>query len=282
MVNGAHFGYSGHTMEVSTMRLFKKAAVCLLAAAMAVSMLTACGDDGPSNPGNGGNGGSTGGGNTSTSTPAKPDEGNSGNNNNTDNKDNENSLPKTWADSKTKVFYEKCGATDTNIYVSGTLLAAQISSKQTQQYDILYAVQGKKAYLKLTGTNPSTNKKETVEFYKDTDDNYFTKPNDAWIEITNEDQKNTLTAQLQVLQNIYKVPTAANVVRCVGMKSDTNATNYIESLTVKLSTGNAGYGYEYSSDGKLLDVAAMDGKFLYATTPITITACPNSFAFPNT
>ena len=45
------------------MRLFKKAAVCLLAAAMAVSMLTACGDDGPSNPGNGGNGGSTGGGN---------------------------------------------------------------------------------------------------------------------------------------------------------------------------------------------------------------------------
>ena len=55
------------------MRLFKKAAVCLLAAAMAVSMLTACGDDGPSNPGNGGNGGSTGGGNTSTSTPAKPE-----------------------------------------------------------------------------------------------------------------------------------------------------------------------------------------------------------------
>lgn len=56
------------------MRLFKKAAVCLLAAAMAVSMLTACGGDGPSTPDNGGNGGSTGGGNTSTSTPAKPDD----------------------------------------------------------------------------------------------------------------------------------------------------------------------------------------------------------------
>lgn len=251
------------------MRLFKKAAVCLLAAAMAVSMLTACGDDGPSNPGNGGNGGSTGGGNTSTSTPATPDTGNSGNN--TDNKGDENSLPKTWADSKTKVFYEKCGATDTNIYVAGTLVAVQVSTQQTQQYKILYAVQGKKAYLQLTGAE------ETAEFYKDTNDNYFKKTDDAWTAVTDEYNKSILAAQLQVLQNIYKVPTTANVVRCVGMES---GANYVESLTVKLSTGNVGYGYEYSPNGQLLDVAAADSQFMYLTSPVTITACPNNFPFP--
>lgn len=91
------------------MRLFKKAAVCLLAAAMAVSMLTACGDDGPSNPGNGGNGGSTGGGNTSTSTPAKPET--------PDSKDEDNSvIPEdpekvTWATSLTKNTFRVSVAT---------------------------------------------------------------------------------------------------------------------------------------------------------------------------
>lgn len=44
------------------MRLYKKAAAVLLAAAMAVSMMTACGTTGGGNGGNGGNGGSTGGG----------------------------------------------------------------------------------------------------------------------------------------------------------------------------------------------------------------------------
>ena len=50
------------------MRLYKKAAACLLTAAMAISMLTACGGGG--NGGNGGNGG----GNTPSPLPSNPDQ----------------------------------------------------------------------------------------------------------------------------------------------------------------------------------------------------------------
>lgn len=50
------------------MRLYKKAAACLLTAAMAISMLTACGGGG--NGGNGGNGG----GNTPSPLPNNPDQ----------------------------------------------------------------------------------------------------------------------------------------------------------------------------------------------------------------
>ena len=50
------------------MRLYKKAAACLLTAAMAISMLTACGGGG--NGGNGGNGG----GNTPSTLPNNPDQ----------------------------------------------------------------------------------------------------------------------------------------------------------------------------------------------------------------
>lgn len=50
------------------MKLYKKAAACLLTAAMAISMLTACGGGG--NGGNGGNGG----GNTPSPLPNNPDQ----------------------------------------------------------------------------------------------------------------------------------------------------------------------------------------------------------------
>lgn len=130
------------------MRLFKKAAVCLLAAAMAVSMLTACGDDGPSNPGNGGNGGSTGGGNTSTSTPAKPDEGNSGNTSGGSEENGTTTLPTNWNASKTKALFNKKGITDTNIYVSGTLNVVNGKTNQvTKTAQVVYAAKGDKVFL---------------------------------------------------------------------------------------------------------------------------------------
>ena len=53
------------------MKLYKKAAACLLTAAMAISMLTACGGGG--NGGNGGNGGKPGG-NTPSPLPNNPDQ----------------------------------------------------------------------------------------------------------------------------------------------------------------------------------------------------------------
>ena len=127
------------------MRLFKKAAVCLLAAAMAVSMLTACGDDGPSNPGNGGNGGSTGGGNTSTSTPAKPET--------PDSKDENNSvIPEepekvTWATSLTKKYFQ--GISSDNFCMVGSLIEDATGAKP-----FAYATQGKKQIMVKQSEDP--------------------------------------------------------------------------------------------------------------------------------
>ena len=131
------------------MRLFKKAAVCLLAAAMAVSMLTACGDDGPSNPGNGGNGGSTGGGNTSTSTPAKPET--------PDSKDEDNSvIPEepekvTWATSLTKKYFQ--GISSDNFCMVGSLV-----EDSTGEKPFAYATQGKKQIMVKQSKDPKENK----------------------------------------------------------------------------------------------------------------------------
>ena len=130
------------------MRLFKKAAVCLLAAAMAVSMLTACGDDGPSNPGNGGNGGSTGGGNTSTSTPAKPET--------PDSKDENNSvIPEepekvTWATSLTKKYFQ--GISSDNFCMVGSLIEDATGAKP-----FAYATQGKKQIMVKQSKDPQKN-----------------------------------------------------------------------------------------------------------------------------
>lgn len=131
------------------MRLFKKAAVCLLAAAMAVSMLTACGGDGPSNPGNGGNGGSTGGGNTSTSTPAKPDEGNSGNTSGGSEENGASTNTVAWLASKTyeynKLFHGN------KLYMSFNYRMAD--GGRTQVIDYVYNQSGTETYVKLTGDN---------------------------------------------------------------------------------------------------------------------------------
>lgn len=131
------------------MRLFKKAAVCLLAAAMAVSMLTACGDDGPSNPGNGGNGGSTGGGNTSTSTPAKPDEGNSGNTSGGSEENGASTNTVAWLASKTYKYNKLFQGN--KLYMSVNFRMADDSS--TQVMDYVYNQSGIETYVKLTEKN---------------------------------------------------------------------------------------------------------------------------------
>ena len=171
------------------MRLFKKAAVCLLAAAMAVSMLTACGDDGPSNPGNGGNGGSTGGGNTSTSTPAKPDEGNSGNTSGGSEENGTTTLPTNWNASKTKNYYNKYGISDTNIYVSGTLVQMDKNGTQVDTEKIEYAVKGSKTFTSMTTIVSASGQNSTTKVYKNNNE-YYVYTNDQWHKCENEKQIN--------------------------------------------------------------------------------------------
>lgn len=276
MVNGAHSGYSGHTMEVSTMRLFKKAAVCLLAAAMAVSMLTACGDDGPSNPGNGGNGGSTGGGNTSTSTPAKPDEGNSGNTSGGSEENGTTTLPTNWNASKTKNYYNKYGISDTNIYVSGTLVQMDKNGTQVDTEKIEYAVKGLKTFTSMTTIVSASGQNSTTKVYKNNNE-YYVYTNDRWHKCENEKQINAAKLIIQLYQEWYKVPSSP-----YHFVAYTESGKYYESAISNWTDGTPiQYSYAYNSTNHLMAMACTyQNNVAYITSSVVLTSCPDAFAFP--
>lgn len=252
------------------MRLFKKAAVCLLAAAMAVSMLTACGDDGPSNPGNGGNGGSTGGGNTSTSTPAKPDDEDSSTTPEKPEtpKEDEKTVPTSWNDSITKEYYISNKITDANIYVYGSVTVHKGNSSGPN-YTVKYVAKGSKTFLSLDDG------KKATQYYKDTSGEYYENSGTGWTKAVDE----SVETALNTYQMVYKVPTTANVKNYQGIKS---GRFIIEMLTVLRNSSSSTYGYQYNQDNEMKIMTSFVGSNMYTTSVINVTACPNSFAFPNT
>lgn len=256
------------------MRLFKKAAVCLLAAAMAVSMLTACGDDGPSNPGNGGNGGSTGGGNTSTSTPAKPDEGNSGN---TSGGSEENgsttTYPTSWNASKTKAYINKNGISDTNIYVAGTLVRTDSSGTPQSSAAVEYVVRGNKIYAYMKDGTSS------AAVYKNDSGKYFISANGSpWYECKESNQVAIAQKLINNLKNMYRIPSSPNKFEAFRQSG-----YYMERMPVTLNNQLWVYAYCFYDNGTLGAIASgTSANSIFVTSPVTLTACPNSFAFPNT
>lgn len=254
------------------MRLFKKAAVCLLAAAMAVSMLTACGDDGPSNPGNGGNGGSTGGGNTSTSTPAKPDEGNSGNTSGGSEENGTTTLPTNWNASKTKTLFNKKGIADTNIYVDGTwsIVDAQ-TLKVKSSVEMVYAAKGRKLYMKMVDNSG------TVRLYKNDAGDFFVQSGDTWYECTDSTDIQNAKLILAIQQIQYRVPT--NVY---DFKAYTQSGYYYERFASNWNGQKVVYTYGYSESGTLYGINMMvDSTTGYITCPVTLSANPSDDFFPN-
>ena len=109
------------------MRMMKRLAVCVLAAAMSLTMLTACGGDTPSAPETPSNPG------TSQGSGSGNDNGNNNGGNNNGQKpgkEDENTLPTSWNASKTKAYMVSRGVSDTNIYVNGTLNIIDADTKK--------------------------------------------------------------------------------------------------------------------------------------------------------
>ena len=258
------------------MRLFKKAAVCLLTAAMAVSMLTACGGDAPANPGNSDNGGSTGGGNTSTSTPATPDTGNSGNTSGGSEENGTNALPTNWNASKTKSYYNKYGISDTNIYVSGTLVQMDKNGTQVDTEKIEYAVKGSKTFTSMTTIASSSGTGGTTKVYKNNNE-YYVYTNDQWYKCENEQQINAAKMIIQLYQEWYKVPSNP-----YHFSASTVDGNYYESAISNWTDGTPiQYSYAYNSNNRLMAMACTyQNNVAYITSSVTLTSCPDSFAFP--
>lgn len=84
---------------------------------------------------------------------------------------------------------------------------------------------------------------------------------------------------LNTYQMVYKVPTTANVKNYQGTKS---GRFIIEMLTVLRNSSSSTYGYQYNQDNEMKIMTSFVGSNMYTTSVINVTACPNSFAFPNT
>ena len=135
------------------MRLYKKAAVCVLAAAMALSMLTACGGGG-----GGTSNGGTSGGNTGTVEPApKPDDvvlpdtgKDDGDDSDSDNTAKPTKTPIEVSKSKTAAFNNKIkGATE--FYYAGNQAEYNAAGKQTGEMNGVMALKDSSVYVKMSG-----------------------------------------------------------------------------------------------------------------------------------
>lgn len=267
------------------MRLFKKAAVCLLAAAMAVSMLTACGDDGPSNPGNGGNGGSTGGGNTSTSTPAKPET--------PDSKDENNSvIPEepekvTWATSLTKKYFQ--GISSDNFCMVGSLIEDATGAKP-----FAYATQGKKQIMVKQSEDPEKNVfyavcylNESGDLYATTSQKLPTKLSDLtdWKKTKDMGATEEDINEIKLEMAMYKQGTCiSDKVLPETFVSQTANGTYVETMKAKIGTATYDYAFAFLPNGNMLRVAIGSGNnIFYIFQPASgtrVKACPAE-TFPN-
>lgn len=139
------------------MRLYKKAAAVLLAAAMAVSMMTACG--GGAGGGNGGNGGNTGA-IPSAPTPEEivlPKDDGEGEGTTT-------KTPLKKADSWLVAFQSTVG---NDCYFAGSQSSYNASGTQTEELKMTMATTANKVYVDMTGWGLEAGKKEdhTITLY---------------------------------------------------------------------------------------------------------------------
>lgn len=254
------------------MRMMKRVAVSILAAAMALSLLTACGGgdassapETPSNPGTSqgtgnGNSGNNGDNNSNKEPDKEPDQ------------EDENKLPTSWNASKTKAYYNTKGISNTNIYVNGTVTAMDAEQGTTEgTMEIVYAAKGGKLYVSMVVDN------DLVKIYKNEADEYFMSDGNLWAKCTTSQDIQGAKTILMIGQALYKVQNNPT-----GFKAYRENGYYYEEMYSKWSTGaDVGYAYGYTSDNQLAVVACKMDDMIYITFPLTLTANPNSGLFPN-
>lgn len=254
------------------MRMMKRLAVCVLAAAMSLTMLTACGGDTPSAPANPSNPG------TSQGSGSGNGNGNNNGGNNNDQKpgkEDENTLPTSWNASKTKAYMVSKGVSDTNIYVNGTLNIVDADTEQvTDSGKVIYAAKGNKVYVSMSDSTG------TARAYKSDADEYYVSDGSSWYKCTTSEEIQTAEILLLTGQAMYKIP--SNVLKFAASKEN---VYYYENVLTQWSTGaQIAYSYMYTSDNQLAGVGCMmetKQDTVYLTSPVTITSNPSNSIFPN-
>lgn len=239
------------------MRMMKRLAVCVLAAAMSLTMLTACDGDTPSAPANPSNPG------TSQGSGSGNDNGNNNGGNNNGQKpgnEDENTLPTTWYESKTKVYYETKGVSSTNY-----LIQAQLATDYNYSYaqNVTYAVANKKRLLEVV----SGTYRESI--YQNSEGTYFVKENsEDWTQIEDDEEINNVNSRFERMEKIFVVPNTNNVTyfKAQSQKSGEDTINY-ESISIK----GQSYTFAYMNEKYLAEYSTFvedeDGTTVYTVFP---------------
>lgn len=252
--------------ETCIMRWYKKAAAVLLAAAMAVSMMTACGTTGGGNGGNGGNNGSKPG--TSEGGDEKPD------------KPGASVIPAdpakvTWDTSLTKKCYNAVSADD--FKVSGLLGGGAFG----------YATQGKKQFVvnqehqnRMIAFYTPDGESLYLTSYKLTADTTDTTVNDlTWTSIEKygksegaNDEKIAKEKQgiLEELKEIKNLIYIANKVVPLTFSAENYTDSFAQEFyreSIKANVDGVVYTYEFYYAAK--DMADGNGKVVYKKGDMT-------------
>lgn len=178
------------------MKLLKRMAVCLLAAAMALSMLTACdnGGDAPASSSNPpASSGST---DTGTKDPDPP----------ASTEPTKPALPTTWAETRTNAYFTRLGVSAENVYeeyegyVEGDLKS------------IKCATQNRKIYWDGTDVDSTDDSDKHVAYYADGAGNAYSVNYDIWYIQKYNDTDNAAWQRLDsIIRSYILIPEAADV-----------------------------------------------------------------------
>lgn len=281
------------------MRLYKKAAAVLLAAAMAVSMMTACG--GGAGGGNGGNGGNNGG-KPGTSEggdekPGKPEGGEETPDKpegEKPDKPGDSVIPAdptkvTWNTSLTKKYFQ--GLTSNNFSMSGALIE-DFAENGEGPVPFAYATQGEKQIMLKQGKDKNEKKIYMAIFLNEDGQMYAAlcdKMPTSVSDISNWQKAEDAGADKDVIKGIeedmneYKNVTCPQNIVDGMFHAMVQDGVYVESAMMKV--GNAVYtcAYAFNDQGNMVSMSVGQNVVDYVFIPATnskIKTCPDK-AFPN-
>lgn len=231
------------------MRMAKRIAVSLLAAAMALSMLTACGGGNPEQPADSNNG------NSGTTEPAKPEP----TPNPTPTPDPTPSepakpaLPTTWADSRTNAYFTRLGVTRENFYAEMEI------SVGTYSQSGVCAAKGKKLTTGYLDENGSYNIGEYIDevgnVYR-----FSTRNGERTVSKCEAGSEAATNSIQEIKQEVYCYLMIPEANEIASMTVSDYQGYYMESFHI--NSAEAGTGtYEYVFDGDELKFILWGGQY---------------------
>ena len=154
----------------------------------------------------------------------------------------------------------------------GTLVLTDSSGTPKNSAAVEYVVKGSKIYAYMKNGTSS------AAAYKNDSGKYFISANgSAWYECKESGQVAIAQNLINNLKNLYRIPSSPNQ-----FEAGRQDGYYMERMAVTINNELWVYAYGFYDNGTLGAIASgTSANSIFITSPVTLTACPNSFAFPN-